>query len=155
VCKTEKERSNFSKDRTQKDGLDGKCVACSAVYTETHRAEAHIWYLRDYKNNIEKYFARSAERRSAKLNATPPWFERAEVEGVYKSAITRSKSESIKYHVDHIVPLQSKFVCGLHCLANLQIIPGEDNISKGNRYWPDMWEITDDHYWLLDAQKDV
>jgi hypothetical protein len=41
-------------------------------------------------------------------------------------------------HVDHIVPLVSKFVCGLHCEANLQLLPGPENQRKGNRVWPDM-----------------
>lgn len=33
----------------------------------------------------------------------------------------------------------SKKVCGLHCEANLRALPAVDNISKGNRHWPDMW----------------
>jgi hypothetical protein len=46
----------------------------------------------------------------------------------------------LNHDVDHIVPLTSKFVCGLHCEANLQYLPSRVNQSKKNRYWPDMPE---------------
>ncbi|CAB5178539.1 hypothetical protein UFOVP158_10 [uncultured Caudovirales phage] len=28
--------------------------------------------------------------------------------------------------------------CGLHVENNLQVIPAESNIKKGNHFWPDM-----------------
>ena len=40
--------------------------------------------------------------------------------------------------VAHVVPLQSKKVCGLHCEQNLAVIPKLDNCRKKNSYWPDM-----------------
>lgn len=81
---------------------------------------------------------RSANRRSAKLQATPKWASEALILAIYEECQLLSEETGIPHHVDHAVPLISDIVCGLHCEANLQILPALDNLSKGNRHWPDM-----------------
>jgi phosphopantetheinyl transferase (holo-ACP synthase) len=106
------------------------------IWRSTNK-ERRYNYLRSYRlSHLGRFSAREASRRAIKLNATPSWFEKDDIDALYSEADTRSKTEGIKYHVDHIVPLRSKYVCGLHCLDNLQILTRDENLSKGNRYWP-------------------
>lgn len=85
------------------------------------------------KNNPGKYNAIKARYRSAKIQATPKWSDLNAIKLFYVAA-----SAEPGIHVDHIVPLVSKVVCGLHCEANLQLLSGLENQRKGNRFWPDM-----------------
>lgn len=79
-----------------------------------------------------------AKRRATKLQATPTWVDKERIKEIYKRSSRISKCLGIKMHVDHIVPLRSKYVCGLHCESNLRIIPAIDNRKKKNTHWPDM-----------------
>jgi len=90
------------------------------------------------KANPDRNNARSTKHRARKLQATPAWANEFFIQEAYALAQLRSKMFGIKWHVDHIVPLQSALVCGLHTEANLQVIPGSHNQSKGNYRWPDM-----------------
>ena len=81
---------------------------------------------------------RSSKRRAAKLQATPKWASESLILAMYEECQLKSEETGILHHVDHIVPLISDIVCGLHSEDNLQILPALDNLSKGNRHWPDM-----------------
>jgi len=76
--------------------------------------------------------------RARDMGAIPAWADFEAIELIYVQANDLSKQSGVVHHVDHIVPLRSKLVCGLHCEANLQVITGAENQSKHNRIWPDM-----------------
>lgn len=71
-------------------------------------------------------------RRASERRATPAWADRRKMAALFHEARRQGMS------VDHIVPLSHPLVCGLHCHANLRLVPMLDNLVKGNRWWPDM-----------------
>ena len=100
---------------------------------------AHV--LREYRNawkanNKTQVLADNKVRRRKHREATPPWLTRkqkSEIRQLYQIAITMSKTTGEQYVVDHIVPLQSHEVCGLHVPWNLRVITQEENLKKSNK----------------------
>lgn len=79
-----------------------------------------------------------AARRATKRLASPAWADRDAIRAAYTAARERTALTGVTHHVDHIVPLKSPQVCGLHTEANLQVLPAAVNAAKKNTYWPDM-----------------
>lgn len=88
--------------------------------------------------NREKVCAKTALRKASKLRATPAWCDLSAIQDFFDAAAAFRMYTGQEYHVDHIVPLRGKTVCGLHVPNNLQVLPATENARKGNRYWPDM-----------------
>lgn len=79
------------------------------------------------------YTERQNFRKAQQLKAVPAWANIKAIRKMYQQARLQDKT------VDHIVPLISPYVCGLHCEDNLQLLSGEENSKKSNRHWPDMF----------------
>jgi len=106
----------------------------SLLYRGTHKKEIAA-RSKIYKSNNRHIATRSAsKRRALKLNASPSWHETDLIEFIYRTAqYFRYMGNDV--HVDHIVPLSNKIVCGLHCIDNLQILPAHKNLSKSNKFY--------------------
>lgn len=167
-CRRDLAPELFHKRKASPDGLAYKCRECvnadSARWREENPGAYRDWHAQNLEHKRESFKswkaenrarvaaymaswlqknrasvnARIAKRGAAKRRAVPKWADLSAIRGIYAQAERMRAETGIQYDVDHIVPLQSPAVCGLHWEGNLQIIPKAENIAKLNRYWPGM-----------------
>ena len=137
---------------------NGTCMVCNAQAQARYKSTRTELMAKNFKDWREKNLEKDKNRKAAwrrafpeknaeksrrygalKMSAIPAWNDKFIVQGMYEIAAV-FRRVGIDMHVDHIVPLKSKKVCGLHSQDNLQLITGSENSKKHNRYWPDMWQ---------------
>jgi ribosomal protein L40E len=103
----------------------GRCRKCMSKYLRENY----------YPNNSDK-FIKTARSRYDKIfkNATPSWADLDKIKEIYKLAKILTEQTGIQYEVDHIIPINNMFVCGLHVETNLQVITKEENRRKSNKF---------------------
>jgi hypothetical protein len=127
-----------------KDAIAQRVAAWQKANTEKGRAKAARYrernpnagkesYLRSKELNPELIGERCARRRAQKKRAAPTWANSFFIREAYHLAKLRTKATGIVWEVDHIYPLQSDVVCGLHVETNLRVVPRMVNRSKGNK----------------------
>ena len=145
----------------------GVCITCLRESVDRHRTinrevvndRVRRWRIKNPTYHITHYAAHSersreltnrwkhqnpdrvalmVDRRGDKLRrATPGWVENDLIRLLYTKRDALSARWGVELTVDHIIPIQSNTVCGLHCWANLQLITREDNGRKHARYQQD------------------
>ena len=147
--------SNSEKIKEYRNSNSEKIKEFNREYYKTNsdkfkeRRNSNFEKLKEYgkqyrKANPDKRNAIRAKRNAKKLQATPPWLTKGHLSDIrmyYTESKALEKATGIKHHVDHIVPLQGKNVCGLHVPWNLQVLTASENSAKGNHH-PDEWEDT-------------
>lgn len=94
------------------------------------KVKAHAKAAR--QRNPHREVAKVQRRNAAKLRAIPPWADMKAIERHYENARYLTEVTGFLHHVDHIIPLRGKTVCGLHVETNLRAIPHYLNTRKGN-----------------------
>lgn len=99
-------------------------------------AEEKQRHRRKHKErNPEVYKVLTNARRRRLREASPPWLtakQKQQIRIMYQTALDLSEAMQERYEVDHIVPINSELVCGLHVPWNLQVMTKEDNLRKSN-----------------------
>lgn len=131
--------------------VNGSCLACDRdrlkreyqdPVEHARRSEAYrnwkaknVSYVSEYlsewvKKNRHKVNAYFSAHRKGVVNRTPAWANLEAIERIYKDCPNGM-------HVDHIVPLNGKMVCGLHVDNNLQYLTPLANMQKLNKFETD------------------
>ena len=86
--------------------------------------------------NPELYKALTSVRKRRHRDATPKWItaeQKLAMRELYLHAQKLTAMTGERYVVDHIIPLISPEVCGLHVPWNLRVITQEENLKKSNK----------------------
>ena len=105
--------------------------------TPEQRSHLYARIAKYSKANPDVRAAQSGRRRAAKMRAMPSWLtpeHHVQIAALYLVASQAGPMCGEPHEVDHIVPLQSKTVCGLHVPWNLRLLPRFMNREKGNRH---------------------
>lgn len=158
----------FCKNRRKKDGLNHQCRACRRKYncrTAPHqRKMAMNWHYENiarrrqhdsqyYQDNgvrIKKWIVEYQRQNKKRMRAINRQYTLAKIHRIPQWLTPEQRRQIINFYincpkgmtVDHIIPLQGKYISGLHHPDNLQYLTLKENCCKHNRC-PDvdkLWE---------------
>ena len=100
-------------------------------------AEEKRHHRSTYKErHVDLTRADTSVRKRRHRDATPKWLtaaERLQMRELYIQARKLTAITGERYVVDHIIPLRSEVVCGLHVPWNLRVITQDENLKKSNK----------------------
>lgn len=127
TCREITSIEDYSTDHSTWDSLCRHCKYCKSVMRINFTALNPEYAAKDYAKNKAAYVTRAIKYKTQRTLATPLWADLCKIQEIYVKCPEG-------YHVDHIVPLQGKDVCGLHVETNLQYLTERANLQKSNKF---------------------
>jgi len=130
-----KPKSEASRAAGRKYYEKNKEVVKARASSRPH-AEVRQYKTKYKEQNSELYKALVSVRKRRHRNATPAWITKEQklaMRQLYLQAQQMTQITGERYVVDHIIPLISDEVCGLHVPWNLRVITQEENLKKSNK----------------------
>ena len=112
-------------------------AANKKIYSQNNREEIAEKGKIYRQNNPHKKRAINSRRRASKLQASPTWtsqLQKLQIEALHQEAVNLELSTGVKFHLDHIHPLNNKYICGLELPCNFQLLTEYENGSKSNKF---------------------
>jgi hypothetical protein len=128
-------KKNPENTKVWNDANPEKMKAYKQAWQEKNNVEQKARINKWKKANPEKVLANFHKRRASQINAIPKWYGEFDAFVMHEAALLskhRSAITNIKWHIDHMIPLQSKTASGFHCASNIQVIPEALNVRKRN-----------------------
>lgn len=123
------------KAQIQKSSRTEKSLARLRAWKQSLTTEQKREYDRlDRMRNANRIRAATRKYQARKRLAVPQWANHNAIKNIYAAASLMEIETGITHEVDHVVPLVSDIVCGLHWEGNLQILTMLENRSKGNSH---------------------
>jgi hypothetical protein len=104
--------------------ISGKVKSCGCLRRE-YIANKNFKHGKAYTKEFTYAYARKTNlKRKLRM---PKWADTNKIDEFYRN-------KPIGYEIDHIIPLNGKYVSGLHVETNLQYLPKEQNRLKSNKF---------------------
>ena len=136
-CPERKERNRLAAIKRASEWYFANKEKKQAYDAKRREEKRHLYRAaskRHSQNHPAEKKAKVIARRQGIKQRTPSWARMVYMNLFYKIAKLEQERTGKMVHVDHIYPLKSDWVCGLHNEFNMQLLFAEDNIRKSNHY---------------------
>jgi hypothetical protein len=131
TCNKIKSLQDYHNDKSSILKLAWKCKDCDSNKCKQYRRDNKEYCNKKsklhYEQNKQYYITKSANYKAYLINAIPAWADLQKISDYYSN-------KPLDMEIDHIYPLRSDWVCGLHVIENLQYLSPIENKKKSNLF---------------------